>query len=379
MKLSEKQQDAFDEVLDFMQNSSEPLYVFSGVAGSGKSTIINELVDVLGNSGIAVLAFTGKAAKVLRDKGISSAKTIHSYLYRPIIDEQGNLMGFAKKDADEFTEDYIIVDEGSMIDEKLILDLHETGRKILVVGDVNQLPPISNDDFNIMDNPQVRLDEIHRLAEDNPIIRMSQHILHEGTIPVIRDSDHIQYINKSRIDEHLMECGEVYDTILCGTNRQRTQLNKTMRRKYGYRSRQPMSGEKLICLQNNLRDGCEHYNGDIFTVEQTLDYPHRKLDIHRYQMKRDDGYGRSILVDDDVWFDGFSKHNFVEEKDFEGEVVKTPLQRFDFGYAMTVWKAQGSEYKNLLFLDEDVSYFVDRRKFRYTAITRSKDKITIAR
>ena len=102
MKLSNKQQEIFDDIMHFFLESDEMIYIFSGVAGSGKSTIINIINEVLTkqyNKKVANIALTGKATNVMRTKGIYDAKTIHSFLYIPIIDALGNLTGFKLKDS----------------------------------------------------------------------------------------------------------------------------------------------------------------------------------------------------------------------------------------------------------------------------------------
>ena len=382
MKFSQKQQEVFDEIMHFFLESEEMVYIFSGVAGSGKSTIINEINNLLRKEfekSVAVITLTGKAVSTLKGKGIHCAKTIHSYMYDPILDENENLIGFEPVDPDELLEDYIIIDEGSMVNEEIFEDVYNLGKKLLIVGDVNQLPPISKTDFNIMDESDFRLEEIHRLAEDNPIIQLSQHILSADSLPRNFASEHIKFLQRNKMKEHFEQHHEDYDIILCGMNKTRHMLNRTVRKIKGNIGHLPVNGERVTCLRNDKSQGI--FNGEMFEVYSRSLYDFKvkgvPQELSQYIVKGDNGFYSNVVVHDDVWGgdDVYMKYFF--EKDNEGTSKKRLLNLFDFGEATTVWRSQGSEYQNLSFMDEDVSFFVDRSKFRYTAVTRSKDKITI--
>lgn len=382
MKFSAKQQEVFDEIMHFFLESDEMVYIFSGVAGSGKSTIINEINNLLRKEykkTIAVITLTGKAVSTLKEKGIANARTIHSYMYVPLLDEKENLIGFEPIDPNELLEDFIIMDEGSMATAEIIEDAFSLGKKILIVGDENQLPSISADNFNVMDESNFRLEEIHRLASDNPIIQLSQHILEYGSIPKKFESEYIRFVKRTEMKRHLDKHSDEYEIVLCGMNKTRHLLNRIIRKINGHDTELPDIGERVICLRNDKMQGI--FNGEMFTVQNSWPYKHYikqvKQELSKFVMKGDDGIYSSVLIHNDVWGgdDVWLKHIF--EKDQEGDYKKRLLNLFDFGSAVTVWKSQGSEYNNLMFVDEDVSFFVDRSKFRYTGITRSKDKITI--
>jgi len=384
MKFSSKQQEVFDEIMHFFLESDEPFYIFSGVAGSGKSTIINEINNVLNKEyekTTAVITLTGKAVSTLKDKGISNAKTIHSYMYTPIVDEKtGELIGFDLKLPEDLLEDFIIIDEGSMVNEEIFEDIYNLGKKILVVGDENQLPPISKNEFNLMDVSNYRLEEIHRLAQDNPIIQLSQHILEYGNIPKKFASDKIRFVPRNKFNNHLKDHVDDYDIILCGMNKTRRTLNRLVRKIRGYNTILPVTGERIICLRNDKQNGI--YNGEMFYVKNKYKYDHAIGDVthemHNFVINDDNGFLYNTLIHDDVWGgdDVWLKYIY-KENEYTGESDKKMLNLFDHASAITVWKSQGSEYKNLAYVDENVSFFVDQGKFRYTGITRSKDHITI--
>ena len=138
----------------------------------------------------------------------------------------------------------------------------------------------------------------------------------------------------------------------------REKINGLVRRSRGLSSDYAEVGERIICLKNN--HFTETMNGEIFSVKSYLDFKTYK----KYKL------GKNIEVN-------------IEEQNWYG--VEPDLGNdmnfgiFDFAYCITVHKSQGSEFNNVLFIDEDVSRFCDRKKFRYTAITRAAKNLTIAR
>jgi len=365
--LSKKQQKIFNLLWDFINDGiNNNRFIFSGVAGSGKTTILNILYDRLCDD-VVFITLTGKAAQVMRSKGIDKARTIHSYLYVPVTDNKGIFKYFRKKNKSEFNEKLIVVDESSMITKNIYDDLMSLGIKIIFTGDINQIPSISNDDFNIMSNPDIRFEEIHRQAENNPIILMARYILDTGKFTKKYIGNNIQIVTDR--DEHINKYGVHYETILCGTNRNRIYLNKQMRkinkRLNKYDSNLPYIDDKIICLQNNYGVCPAIYNGDTFIVKEW-----RKpvvidgREIIQLKVFDIDGDERTLYTDTKTWHGGQYK--------YDKSVIK-----MDYAYALTVHKSQGSEYKSVCYIDEDVSSFVDQRKFRYTAITRAKELLTI--
>ena len=146
-------------------------------------------------------------------------------------------------------------------------------------------------------------------------------------------------------------------------------LNKMFRNSAGLRSRIPVIGEKIICLKNSTGDGDAHYNGEIFVVGSVSTYKHKEeLSIYSIRRLDDTDYTRSVIIHDDIWFDGYTSLTKANNR---------TVEKFDFAYAITVHKSQGSEWDNVLFYDENVSYFLEQKRFRYTAVTRSSNKLTI--
>ena len=168
-ELSPDQNKTIKTLLDFCEakNKKDGFITLGGYAGTGKTTLISELRKKLNDTDpkikVAFCAFTGKADQVLKNKLITNQtllkkdaiSTIHSLIYRTIEDERGAVLGWIRKEDDEIDFDLIIVDEASMVDQKIWEDLKSYGVPIIAVGDHGQLPPISGS-FNLMSSPQLK-------------------------------------------------------------------------------------------------------------------------------------------------------------------------------------------------------------------------------
>ena len=196
LELSPDQNKTLKILVDFCEskNKKEDFITLGGFAGTGKTTLISELRKKINEIDpkikVGFCAFTGKAVQVLKNKLVSSQtllkkddiSTIHGLIYRTIEDERGAVLGWIRKEDDEIDYDLIIVDEASMVDQKIWEDLRSFGIPIIAVGDHGQLPPISGS-FNLMSQPQIKLENIHRQAEGNPIIQVSRLAREKGIIP----------------------------------------------------------------------------------------------------------------------------------------------------------------------------------------------------
>src|SRR5574342_964575 len=192
--LSEDQDRALNKIVDWWKYSkvrikddseniklAESFITLGGFAGTGKTTIMSELRKAIDAKYVNFMALTGKATLNMRKKLYASnvmksqdeCTTIHKFMYSPIIDEKtGQIKEWRK--SPKRTPDLIIIDEASMVNREIWNDLVSIGVPILAIGDHGQLPPIQKGDpFNLMENPQIRLEKIHRQAEDSPIIRFS--------------------------------------------------------------------------------------------------------------------------------------------------------------------------------------------------------------
>jgi exodeoxyribonuclease-5 len=217
------------------------------------------------------------------------------------------------------------------------------------------------------------LTEVHRQARDNPIIAMSMDV-REG-----RRLDRGAYGASRVIAYDEVDRDDVLraDQVLVGRNRTRRNYNARMRALRGFAGDVPQPGERIICLRNNRQNGL--LNGQMWIVEEA-----GMSDITRGARKRAGGASetdvRLKIVDD---MTGRRLETLARIEDFRSEQIDVPWQelrrydRFDFGYAITVHKAQGSQWNDIYLFDESGAFGEDRARWLYTGITRAAETITV--
>src|SRR5690242_9806509 len=212
------QQNALKSVADWLRakpgsDGTPQVFRLFGYAGTGKTTLARHIADEADGE-VKFAAFTGKAASVMRGKGCHGASTIHGLIYRAR--ESGEeIPSFDLWDeAPASKASLIIIDECSMVDEELGRDLMSFGVPVLVLGDPAQLPPIQGGGFFTNAQPDAMLTEVHRQAQDDPIVRLSMDI-REGNEIALGDYGESQVVAKSKLDpERVMAA----DQILVGRN-----------------------------------------------------------------------------------------------------------------------------------------------------------------
>lgn len=326
--------------------SGNPLYRIGGYAGTGKTTIARWIVDALGPSQVAVAAFTGKAASVLRRKGLDG-NTIHSTIYRYENEEWHRLHVLPVK--------YILIDEGSMVARDLWEDLQWFGLPTLVIGDPGQLEPVG-DDPRLMHNPDFVLEQIHRQAAQSAIIEFADKV-RRGLEFRHGCKGQVGIEPKSKSPEAVGWA----DQILCGFNKTRVEVNTLSRRHRGY-NQQLVEGDRLIVLQNDK--GLAIYNGMMMTVQRVRQF----LDYYHCDVQMEDG---ELRRDVPVWKGHF---NLVKSLSREALWNVRGMAVVDYGYCATVHKSQGSEWDKVAVIDEQCSVWEPARH-RYTAITRASEEL----
>jgi len=128
----------------------------------------------------------------------------------------------------------------------------------------------------------------------------------------------------------------------------------------------PATGDKLVCLRNNKRKGL--FNGALWSVKEK---PSTRRDIIKMRLQPDDGFaGKGIKVS-------------VRPECFTGgiEGVEWPLRKrfdeFDYGYVLTVHKAQGSQWDDVVLFDESAAFGESRQRWLYTGVTRAAKRLTL--
>ena len=387
IELTDEQKELKREIIHWYRNYpyGKPYYYYSGAAGTGKTTVIHSVIDELNLNINEVMscAYVGKAVLVLMRHGLP-ASTIHSLIYRPmfkttkeyITDEFGNpkeikkrKMEFVLKDSLDKNIKLIVVDEMAMVSDAIREDLLSFGIPVILCGDGNQLPPVIGTS-SILDNPDFVLTKIMRQAEGDPIVYLSQCILKD--IPI----EYGTY-GKSKVVESVPIDRSIltdYDMIICAKNKTREELNNRIREEVlHYETIKPMLGDKIICRKNNWE---ENLNG-IYLTNGLVGYI---TDIDYCSLYRDIIY---IDFQPDFMEESFYKLSldykyfkapWQEKKNFGFDFKEN--ERFEYAYAITAHLSQGSEYENVLFMDEKFHDPLTLKRLRYTAITRARNSIT---
>ncbi len=383
--LSSDQQKAIKLLLAWFNNKTSAYITIGGYAGTGKTTSLAHLRFKLNAENpklkVAFCSYTGKATQVLKNKLAQQNQlykkdfigTIHSLIYQTIEDSRGVVIGWRTRDREELNYDLIIVDEASMVDEKIWQDMRSFKIPIIAVGDHGQLPPISGN-FNLMTKPMLKLEQIHRQAKENPIISLSIMAREKGEIP---EGLHGKGVEKVKFAESGYMLEEVFYSfnketlLLCGYNSTRAKINKAIRTHLGFETEEPSVGDRVICLRNNHEK--DIYNGMLGTLEE-IEF----IDKDKYHIKvLMDSYGEGFI------YSGFvSKEQFLSEKtlnNINGAVRTQGLDLFDFGYALTVHKAQGSQAKRVVLFEERFKQMDDDmwKRWLYTAVTRAEEELLI--
>ena len=361
MHFSPAQDRALEQVARWLADPGQPqVFRLFGYAGTGKTTLARHLAEHVEGE-VAFGAYTGKAALVMRSKGCRDARTIHSMIYRPK-DTQGDAPTFVlNEDSPAAKASLIVIDECSMVDEEMGRDLLSFGKKTLVLGDPAQLPPIQGGGFFTEAEPDAMLTEVHRQAADDPIVRLSMEV-REGRRLSRGAYGRSRIIAKGEIDAAAVTAS---DQILVGLNRTRRGYNRRMRELLGFSGDAPNAGEKLVCLRNNRAKGL--LNGGLFRVEKANGMRRGKISL---SVKPEDlGSAKPMRVRVLPAF-------FAGEEDIP-YALRRESDEFDYGYALTVHKAQGSQWNDVVLFDESFAFREHRARWLYTGITRAAERLTI--
>jgi exodeoxyribonuclease V len=352
-------------------NGTPQVFRLFGYAGTGKTTLAKYIADEADDE-VKFAAFTGKAASVMRGKGCRGASTIHSLIYRAR--ESGEeIPSFDLWDeAPASKAGLIIIDECSMVDAELGRDLLSFGVPVLVLGDPAQLPPIQGGGFFTEAEPDAMLTEVHRQAQDNPIVRLSMDIRAGEDIEPGRYGE-TEVLRKGDLDP---QCVLEADQVLVGRNATRRSYNARIRERRGFEDEMPSAGDKLVCLRNNRKKGL--FNGGLWTVKERSGRKGAKgikssvqTGIMTMQLLPDDETatrGVKVSVRPECFLGG------IEQVDWQR---RKPYDEFDYGYVLTVHKAQGSQWDHVVLFDESFAFPDSRGRWLYTGVTRAAKKLTV--
>lgn len=376
IELTDEQRTLVQNLKHWYQTGDRQWYSYTGAAGTGKTTVIRAFIEELGIERYIACAYVGKAVSVLSRQGLP-ASTIHSMIYNvmwlPDVGSDGEIIfkpdgkmkmhvEFALKDRIRGDPQLIIVDEATMVNDRMAEDILSFGIPTVFLGDMNQLPPVFGVS-SVMLAPNFRLTKIMRQAENDPIVYIANQILNRQPIPFG------QY-GKSSV-RRVIPLGENYrdyDMIITPLNSVRDDVNNYIRHKVlNIRGDVPVIGDKLICRQNDWErsvDGNLFLTtglvGEVTNINRSLagdkymniDFLPDIADEEFYNLMIDVPYIKKSY--DERKYHGFSSY-----------------EKFEYAYACTVHMVQGSQYGRVLYIDRWFHDAEMTRKVRYTAATRA--------
>ncbi len=379
MQFNKKQRAAIESAISwyFSRTFEQQHFTICGLAGTGKSTVVSSIVQVLGLTRYQSIyvAFTGKAVSVLRMKGLQ-AHTIHRTFYQ--IYKSGGGVTFKLKTALPSIIKLIVVDEASMVNDKMMDDILSFGIPVILLGDPGQLPPIFGGN-RFLNNPDVFLDEVMRTNDSSGILELADRARQMIDIPFGK-------YGASRCIS-MNDIGDMtkYDIILCWKNETRMLLNKNIRSLKKLTHIYPIQGEKIICLKNNYEHEATIDDIDLFLVNGLNGIVIREAydmddDNNTFTLRFVPDFAKSHIKYFDVpcnrgIFDSYLNGRMPDLEDIKDESIAI----LDYGYALTVHKSQGSEWDNVLIIDEYGGSKDIYPKWLYTGITRGKKSVTLAR
>lgn len=385
--LADSQKEAIKGAID---NGIE---VITGGPGTGKTTIINCIVDIFENLGMKVFmaAPTGRAAKRMSEATGREAKTIHRLLELGAGEEE---VKSVKGEDSPLECDVLIVDEASMIDINLMNNLLSAvafGTRLIIVGDVDQLPSVGPGNVlrDIIESNAVkvvRLNEIFRQGKESMIV-VNAHLINEGKMPMINKKDSDFYFIES------LEVENILNQIVSLINTRLPKFNKSWDKIRHIQILSPM--RKGIVGVDNLNKELQHilnpkgpnklekeYRDMIFRVGDKVMQTKNNYSINWVRImgsekeegigvfNGDVGYIMDINEDDNTVVVNFEDDKIVEYEDLY-------LDELTLAYAITIHKSQGSEFPVVIMPMFMGPPLLMNRNLLYTGITRAKQMVVL--
>ena len=438
-QLSQQQGQAVKKITNWFKTDTAIMQVFvlAGFAGTGKSTILPDILNDLGLN-VAEVAFcapTGKAAKVmgekLRAQGIKAyPTTVHSLIYTPkpqkaemmerelqtlqehvvavksgkadLLMEFSSLREVEKKiailtkdldraydlndlrfnlnpDSKLISENkkLIILDEASMCGKEMADDLAQFEIPILAIGDPGQLPPVGDEPGFLGGDsvPDFFLTEVHRQAAENPIIYLAT-LVRKGERGDYGDYGGGVKIVRPKQDVFSLDL-ERDAQIIVGTNRTRWKLTSRIRKAGGFLSTAPMAGEPLIMCKNSKQHTTLVNGTQVWSAE---DHDDLEDGASRFLLKAYDEEGGLKPM---FCVQSLFEEHIKREKNYatasKSAVFRSKINdnHVDFGWAITCHKSQGSQWDEVIVHDESHVFREAADQWLYTAITRAAERLII--
>ncbi len=384
VEYSDEQRQAIREA------ATSGLLLITGGPGTGKTTILNGILSLLGQMQLRCLlaAPTGRAAKRLTEVTGEEASTIHRLLEAGIDPGTGKMF-FARDEDNPLKADAVIVDEMSMVDVELLYALLQAipqGKRLILVGDPDQLPPVGpgfpfSDMLRSGQLPTVRLTEIFRQAQKSLIV-MNAHRVNRGEMPDLKTVNSDFFFLRRSNEEGVAQL--IRD--LCSTR-----LPKNM----------GIPPEQIQVLSPTRKGGVGTMNLNRL-LQETLNPPSpdkKERQFGEFLFREGDRVMQIRNNYDILWkktdgsavgagiFNGdvgiireinpSAETMTVVFDDREAEYDFTQLNELEPAYAMTVHKSQGSEYRAVILTAWNGSPYLLTRSILYTAITRARELLIV--
>lgn len=371
--------------------SKNNIFILTGGPGTGKTTTLNGIIEVLEHQNMKVLiaAPTGRAAKRISEMTGKEAKTIHRMLEVGVGYSKTGQTTFLRNQENPLEADVVVVDEMSMVDTLLFESLLKgikKGGKIIMVGDFNQLPSVGPGNIlrDLIESDfieVVKLEQIFRQAAQSLIVTNAHSIVH-GEVPDLskRDNDFF-FLEQNNIEQ-------ISNTIL-------DLCSKRLTKSYGF---SPFEDIQVLCpgrkgdigtielnkkLQDRLNkksDSKSEYKGFIYNY-RSGDKVMQVKNNYDIVWNKEDEKGTGIFNGDIGIIKMIDKGSQTMSIDFDGRITfytfEMVSEQLELAYAITVHKSQGSEFEAIILPiigGYDKLYF---RNLLYTAVTRAKQILII--
>ncbi|MEZ4901621.1 MAG: AAA family ATPase [Spirosomataceae bacterium] len=437
------QSDFFLKISEFLADENlRSGFLLKGYAGTGKTTLISALIKVIAKFGFktVLLAPTGRAAKVMANYSKKKANTIHKVIYRQVADPYTGSLHFERQ-SNKHRDTLFIVDESSMISDEaefgskgLLSDLIEyvfegIGNKLLIVGDVAQLPPINKDlspalDKSLLESTfymtlfEQELTEVTRQGQNSGILLNATRL--RDVLPL--EKWDIQLQTRGLKDFYKMPSDRLEDglryaygkhgrknvTIITRSNREAVQLNQFVRRQINGAEEELEAGDLLMIVRNNYTILDEESpagflaNGDFVEVKrirreeevhgfrfatvelQLLDYEEQPPFEAKIFLDTLHSASPSLSQEDNrrLYEAVAEDYQHLKSKKARTEALRQDVYlnalQVKFAYALTCHKSQGGQW-NSVFINQ--GYLPEEQvnrefvRWLYTAVTRATDEV----
>ena len=384
--LTPQQKYIHDEALKFLKNNSEQLFQIDGLAGTGKSVLLNSILQDSGipKHRIAPLSYIGQACIVMRRKGMMNAKTIHSWLFESVdeyvYDKDGNIVMDKYFDRPKIKSswkpkplidiDLILIDEASAVPYEFRQEILSRGTTVIAVGDLGQLPPVYGNPAFLCDGKIYHLTEVLRQAAGSAILYIAHRARHG--LPIHQGLyGNVLVIDECDLNDNMLSSADI---VICGKNSTRDYINKRIRHDiYKIDQELPLYGEKMVCRKNNWNievDGINLANGLIGRVVNAPGV--EGFDGKTFTMDFKPDFMRNAFLDvkcDYAYLTASAKQrNFLKNDRYNIS------EKFEYANAITCHMSQGAQFRNGIYIEEYLNKDI-QNNLNYTGPTRFTDNL----